>query len=143
MLAGLLAPTAFAAIAYIPLEPGDSVHATDGPTDRELEIVSLFGQSVVVIHIAEPTVVGVHVAVRIYVHWVDPPRPSRPRSLSPEARLPPRERGPPEGRSTGARGQAVHQGGRGKSKKLLGICHQSMTEAARGPCPHACVASGT
>lgn len=61
MLAGLLAPTASAAIAHVPLEPGDSVHATDGPTDRDLEIVSLFGRSVVVIHTAEPAVVGVQV----------------------------------------------------------------------------------
>ncbi len=61
VLLALVAPTASAATAILPLGPGDSVHATDGPSDRDLRIEQVFGQSVAVIETNQPAVVGVQV----------------------------------------------------------------------------------
>ncbi len=61
VLLALAAPSASGATAILPLGPGDSVHATEGPNDRDLRIEQVFGQSVAVIQTSEPAVVGIQV----------------------------------------------------------------------------------
>lgn len=61
LLLALAVPSASAATAFLPLSPGDSVHATDGPADRDLRIEQIFGQSVAVIDTNEPALVGIQV----------------------------------------------------------------------------------
>ncbi len=58
LLLAFVVPSASAATAILPLGPGDSVHATDGPANRDLSIEQIFGQSVAVLETDEPALVG-------------------------------------------------------------------------------------